>query len=123
MKVCEHKIRRAGLVRQCVKPDGHWGLHVAQAEVPATARRRRGEYRAYQRQRRAFLAEHPRCVFPGGCAHPATEVHHRKGRVGALLLDEKHWSPLCHDHHAYITEHPAWAYEAGMSERRIGGAA
>lgn len=89
---------------------------------PNTPKRAKQE-RQYRRDAAAFLAEHPRCQFPGECAAAATEVHHRKGRVGVLLLDQAHWSGLCHDHHAWTTEHPAAAYEMGISERRIGGVA
>lgn len=89
---------------------------------PVSVKRAR-ETRTYTLLRREFLADHPRCEFPGGCTQPATEIHHKRGRVGALYLDTAHWSPLCHDHHAWATEHPAAAFEMGVSERRIGGAA
>lgn len=84
------------------------------------APRRARENRSYRLSRRVFLAEHPRCEFPSGCVQPATEVHHRKGRVGALLLDQSHWSALCRDHHAWVTEHPAEAVAMGISEIRVG---
>lgn len=89
---------------------------------PISPKRAR-EARAYTVLRRDYLTAHPRCEFPGGCVQPATEIHHKRGRVGALFLDVSHWSALCHDHHAFLTVHPAIAYEMGMSERRIGGAA
>jgi hypothetical protein len=46
-----------------------------------------------------------------------------QGRVGVLLLDVTRWAALCRAHHRWVTEHPAAAYNLGISERRIGGAA
>ena len=82
--------------------------------------KRAAQNRVYARRRRVFLEEHPRCSFPAGCTQAATEVHHRRGRVGALLLDESSWSAICRDHHRWITEHPAAAVEMGISELRLG---
>lgn len=86
------------------------------AVSPKQARR----LRQYSKLRSEFLAEHERCEFVAGCTQASTEVHHKRGRVGPLLLDTAHWLPLCHDHHAWTTEHPAMAVEMGMSELRVG---
>jgi hypothetical protein len=67
----------------------------------------------------AFLREHPRCQFPG-CVRASLDVHHRKGRVGTLLLDTRHWSALCRTHHDWAGQHPTAAVEMGISERRLG---
>lgn len=74
---------------------------------------------AYRKLRREFLEARPWCEYPD-CVAPATDVHHRKGRVGALLLDVTHWSAMCRTHHAHITVNPAEAYALGLSERRVG---
>lgn len=42
-------------------------------------------------------------------------VHHEKGRIGDLLLDENYWLPVCLDHHRYIELHPTEAYANGWS--------
>lgn len=85
------------------------------------SKKRARELRAYRPLRDAFLAAHPRCTFPGGCVQQSTELHHRAGRRGAMLLDASKWSALCHAHHSWTTEHPAAAVEMGISELRIGG--
>src|SRR4051812_49196612 len=64
----------------------------------------------YSKLRAAFLLERPRCEYPTGCQNAATDVHHRKGRVGALLLDTAHWSALCRPCHQFVTGEPALAY-------------
>jgi hypothetical protein len=91
----------------------------------AVALKRARQLCAYRTLRDAFLAERPLCEFPSWpcCSQPATDVHHRRGRVGALLLDVTKWSALCRAHHSWVTEHPKAAVELGISELRVGGAA
>lgn len=74
----------------------------------------------YARIRREFLAEHPWCEMPQGCGRPATDVHHRKGRLGPRLLQVEHWTALCRPCHRWVTEHPAEAVRLGVSELRCG---
>lgn len=83
-----------------------------------TPKRARQE-REYAKLRKTFIEANPWCGWPLECGEPATEVHHRRGRVGALLTDPRYFAALCHDHHRYATEHPAIAYELGVSERRV----
>lgn len=74
--------------------------------------------REYTRLRAVFLLSRPWCEFPD-CWLPASEVHHKRGRVGALYLDVAHWLPICTEHHRWVTEHPQAAYDMGLSERRV----
>lgn len=87
----------------------------------AVSKRRAAQLRTYRKLRAEFLTEHPRCEFPH-CGYPASEVHHKRGRVGRLYLATEHWLPMCSPHHRWTTEHPADAYELGVSERRVGAA-
>ena len=75
--------------------------------------------RVYTKLRREFLEANPWCLRCGG---RATEVHHKAGRVGALLLDASKWAAMCSDCHRYAGSHPQEAYERGWSLRRVGGA-
>jgi hypothetical protein len=88
----------------------------------AVSVKRQRQMREYRPLRHAYL-DGKRCEFPGGCTQPASDVHHRRGRVGGLLLDVRHWSALCRTHHSFVTEHPKTAVEMGISELRIGGGA
>ena len=56
----------------------------------------------WERERKAFLAEHPWCHDCGG---PATEVHHKKKHEGDPILfwDRSNWMPLCHRCHSKRT--------------------
>lgn len=44
----------------------------------------------------------------------ATECHHSHGRVGALLLMQEFWLPVCQMHHQHITAYPNWARARGF---------
>jgi hypothetical protein len=70
----------------------------------------------YNKQKALFLNEHPMCaVFP---YVPATEIHHKKGRLGSLLLDERFWLPVSLVGHTYIHNNPALSYEQGWMIKR-----
>lgn len=88
----------------------------------AVSPKRAKQLRTYSKLRRDFLEANPRCVWPLGCDQAASDVHHKAGRVGRLLLDVTRWAALCRGHHAYATEHPQRAYDLGISEHRIGAA-
>lgn len=42
-----------------------------------------------------------------------TEVHHRRGRRGEMLLKTEYWSALCRECHAWVHANPAKAKEEG----------
>lgn len=72
---------------------------------------------AYAERRRVFLQKHPRCaVYP---EMPAKEIHHMKGRIGALLLDDRYWLAVSVKAHVEITNNPKWALEKGYSLPRL----
>lgn len=66
----------------------------------------------YSTRRYDFLCRHAWCLGGKllglrGCTKWATDVHHTKGRVGSLMLDERHWAQMCRTCHQWVTEHPA----------------
>lgn len=87
--------------------------------IEATSRKRRTELVAYGKARREFLAERQNCeacpkmtgMHPcvDSRPHPATDVHHKRGRQGKLLLDRRHWIPCCQHAHDWIHRNPALA--------------
>jgi len=52
------------------------------------------------------------------CFGPIT-CHHKRGRTGDLLMDERYWLPVCVGHHTYIEMHPEESYRNGWSELRL----
>lgn len=87
----------------------------------ARSPKRARQERRYTFLRAQYLDTNPWCAHPA-CTQYATEVHHKRGRVGELLTAVEHWLPLCHTHHVWVTEHPALAKVMGLSENRIGAA-
>lgn len=76
------------------------------------------EERKYNRERKAFLVQHPRCEYSGGCNQVATEVHHPAGR-GKNLRNWKIAKALCHTHHRVVTDNSKAAIENGDSLPRV----
>lgn len=74
--------------------------------------------REYKKVRDQYITEHPVCEVDG-CYQYATEIHHKKGRVGDLLTDPEFFLAVCHEHHRYIEDHPDWAKKYGYSLSRL----
>jgi len=86
-------------------------------------------HKAYRRAAKAFLENHPRCeaqwAFKEGAWQfiyqcslirlraQASEVHHKAGRAGSLLLDQSHWLAVCPQCHRRIHDHPKEAIARG----------
>lgn len=89
--------------------------------IPPRSQKRSKEERLYAAKRIIFIQEHPMCEahISGICTEYATEVHHKKGRIGDDLLDETHWLALCHMCHDYIENNREFAMEKGFSIKRI----
>lgn len=84
----------------------------------AVSAKRAARDRRYRIEREEFLEQHPICeVMVEGCRWIATEVHHMAGRAPSVFFRKDLWKPACHPCHAYVTEHPAEAFERGWSVR------
>lgn len=63
----------------------------------------------YMLRKQAFLMKYPMCaVFPK--LH-AVDVHHSRGRLGPLLMDERFWIPVSRIGHVFIHDNRARARE------------
>lgn len=80
--------------------------------------KRAAQERRYSKLRKVFLFTHPTCEVKG-CGCEATEIHHRKGKIGDLLTDERWFLAVCRPHHIYIELNPALAKEHGYSLSRL----
>jgi hypothetical protein len=76
---------------------------------PVSARRKRANA-IYVKLKRVWLANHTTCEVTG---EPATEVHHRRGRVGTLLIDTRFWMAVSRVVHGLIHRQPATARSEG----------
>lgn len=74
----------------------------------------------YTPVRNKFLRENPKCLAKlEGCTKEATDVHHKKGREGDLLIDTKFFLPSCRSCHNQIEDGGEWVYEQGFKIKRI----
>ena len=73
---------------------------------PISAKRRRVSA-LYRSIRVEYLQKHPKCKV---ChRRPASQIHHKAGRVGDKLNDIKDFLAVCFCCHRKIHDNPAWA--------------
>jgi len=73
----------------------------------------------YSVLRAQFLKRKPYCqAHLPGCAINATDVHHKKGRIGNLLLDDTEFLAVCRSCHGWIETHPQEAKLLNFSKSR-----
>jgi len=74
----------------------------------------------YSKVRKEYLRLNPLCaVMEFECTIKATTIHHRKGRVGNLLIDTTFFLPVCMNCHDKIEKLPLWAKSKGYSLSRL----
>ncbi len=85
--------------------------------INKVGKRRSKEVVEYTNKKKKFLEENPRCsVFP---RLKATTIHHKKGRLGSLFLDERYWLGVSMKGHRLIEDNPGWSYKMGYSLLRL----
>ena len=80
--------------------------------------KRMAEERLYAKKKKEYLTAHIRCEVKG-CNHVSEDLHHRKGRVGKLLYNEKYFMAVCRDHHREIELNVDWAIKNKYSLKRL----
>jgi hypothetical protein len=90
--------------------------------VRAVALKRARQLREYRPLRDAFLEAHPWCQFPG-CANRTEVLHHKRGRRGLRLLDERWWAASCDFHNDFAETRTGESLELGWLIHIEGGAA
>lgn len=89
--------------------------------IPTRSSKRSKQEADYSKLRKVFLDKHPMCQahLPQVCTKVSTDVHHMKGRVGDLLLDQTHWLAVCRGCHYWIEMRPEAAKLLGYSKSRL----
>ena len=77
---------------------------------------RKKQIKIYNSLRAEFLSKYPRCEW---CKMPATEIHHKKGRMGEMLNETKYFMSVCRTCHLWIEDHPREAKEKGFTLDRL----
>lgn len=86
--------------------------------IAKRSKKRAKQETEYSKVRRIYLEHFPVCEV-WNCGLKSTQIHHRMGRIGPLLIDVNHFLAVCDTCHSYIENHPLWAKEQGYSESRL----
>ena len=114
-KLCKQCSSNTGVAKLSIKPTAK------SKPILVRSQKRSKEDRLYSGKRVIFLQENPMCQahLPGICTKHATEVHHKKGRIGELLLNILFWLGVCHACHEWIELNREAAIEMGLSVSRL----
>jgi hypothetical protein len=80
------------------------------------SKKRAKQLRAYKKVRDQYMFLHPNCVR---CKREASEIHHKKGRMGELLTNTKYFISVCRECHHFIETNPVAAKMFGYSLDRL----
>lgn len=102
------------------KPKALWVQIRNQGKPPEAPRRRRIRHRSrlgerrfqeYLKARLEYIDAHRQCEVCHN--NPATEIHHKAGRIGPRLTDPRFFMALCRPDHRRIHDNPSWARSQG----------
>lgn len=105
----------------------HYWQHRAKVKgakpISSMSLKKKLDVQTYTSARILFLSkvENKKCAAKvvSNCRGVASEVHHKKGRIGKNFLDTKTWLAVCRNCHQWIEEHPEDAKKRGFSENRL----
>lgn len=86
-------------------------------KINPISEKRKSEKEIYDEKREQFLLTRW-CAYHGHGCIPTT-VHHAKGRIGTLYLDERYWKALCMPAHEWVEKNPDKAKDLGLSFSRL----
>jgi hypothetical protein len=89
-------------------------------EIPKRSKKRVSEEAEYSKRRKLFLLANPVCqAHLPTCSSQATEIHHKRGKIGRDLIDMTNFLAVCRQCHHIIETKPILAKELGFSESRL----
>lgn len=109
---------------------GCWGKYLqgnAESEISSkvktisrsSSKKDKADY-LYAIARKSYLSAHPMCEAKiPGCTLNATDIHHKRGRVGSFYLDITNFLAVCRACHGIIETHSVMAKEEGFSKSRL----
>jgi hypothetical protein len=89
-----------------------------QVRISTKSLKRKVEEKLYLKKKKEYLTAHIRCEVKG-CNRVSEDVHHKRGRIGKLLYNEKYFMAVCREHHTEIEMNPDWAIKNGYSVKRL----
>lgn len=92
-------------------------LLMKRSPIKRVSKKRSSELAMYKRAKLEYLGDGKNCEV---CNHWfATDIHHKKGRVGSLLWDKVYFLAVCAICHTEIHHSPEWARMEGYSLDRL----
>jgi len=83
------------------------------------SKKRAKEKKIYLSRRKGLLILNPKCEpNEEGCELESNQIHHKKGREGPLLNDQRFFLYTCGNCHRVIEDNPEWARNMGYSLSR-----
>jgi hypothetical protein len=83
-------------------------LNYSKKKINKISEKRSLENKEYLKIRKQYLINNPNCEI---CNSNNVEIHHKKGRIGKLLFDDRYFMTVCREHHNYIHTNPKEARE------------
>jgi len=90
----------------------------ARKSIKNVSTKRELENEQYKALRLEFLSRPENKICPI-MKTETKDIHHKKGRIGKLLLDTNYWIALSREGHRLVEENPEWAKEQGYSLNRL----
>jgi hypothetical protein len=94
---------------------------VKKTTIKNRSKKRSKQEQEYHKKRKVFLANPKNLLCNAkapGCTKIAKVIHHKKGRIGNLLTDEKYWLATCSHCNMWIEENSQQAREMGLTLNR-----
>jgi hypothetical protein len=114
---CSNLLKTKGNISSPKPPSPSLGK-VSKGKIKSVSDKMLDSLKEYRKVRDVYMDEHTICEHPE-CSSPSTELHHKKGRVGQLLTNNKYFCALCHSHHEWVEKNPILAKELGLSMDRL----
>jgi hypothetical protein len=112
-------------VKECVNFGRYCRVHKAETFSPIAPVKKVGDklkedLKVYRKQARQFITKNNKCKMNmQGCEIEARCVHHAKGRLGDLLLDQRYWIPSCYHCNLMVEVKDAEARSKGLKLSRL----
>lgn len=88
------------------------------AKIPRRSKKRMIQELQYNANVKVFLGKPENQICPV-TGQQTDQVHHKKGRIESLLLDQRYWLAVSDEGHREIELNPKWAKEMGYSLSRL----
>ena len=85
--------------------------------IKKTSKSRQADQRLYEIVRERYLNNNPICEVCG-TTH-SDQIHHKKGKIGSLLYNERYFLAVCFPCHRHIEDNPEFAKREGYSLNRL----